>query len=161
MTTTEKKIEEYCTPALTELGYSIIRIKIFKAGKHTTLQLMIERADGNSVGLQDCEKVSREVSVLLDVLDPIKGHYSLEVSSAGIDRPLTKVSDYKRFVGKDIIVKTYASKAGYRLFKGVLEYADERLIRISLKKPLDTGEFQLELAYDEISDAQLDSCIKY
>lgn len=160
MITTEKKIEEFCTPALSELGYSIIRVKLFKAGRYTTLQVMIEHSDGSPVDLEDCEKASREVSVLLDVLDPMMGQYSLEISSGGLDRPLIKVSDYKRFVGNNIIVKTNVAKAGSRIFKGILESADEQLIRLTLKKPLCTGEIQLELAYDEISNAQLDSCIK-
>lgn len=160
MNITEKRIEEYCTPALAELGYSVIRTKLFKTGKHTTLQLMIEHTNGNSVNLEDCEKASREVSVLLDVLDPIRGTYSLEISSAGLDRPLIEVEDYKRFSGSNVFVKTHTAKYGCRTFRGVLEYADDLLIRLSLKKPLSTGDFQLELAYDEISDAQLDSCIK-
>lgn len=160
MTTVEQEIEKYCTPALSELGYSIVRTKLFKAGKHTTLQLMIEHADGCSVNLSDCEKVSREVSILLDVLDPIKGKYNLEVSSAGLDRPLTKISDYKRFIGNSIVVKTHVAKQGCRIFRGILEYADEKLIRLSINKPSSIGDFQLELAYDEIGDAQLNSCRK-
>ena len=159
MTTTEQKIEELLAPAVTELGYSIIRLKIFKIGKDTTLQIMIEHTNGAPVDLEDCEKVSREVSVLLDVSDPIKGQYNLEVSSAGLDRPLVKVSDYKRFIGKPVVIKTYVSKLGCKVFDGILDYADEDIVRLSLKNPLSSGNFSVELAYTEISNARLNDVL--
>ncbi len=155
MTTIEQKIEELLLPSLTEMGYSMVRVKLFKTGKNTTLQLMIEHSDGASINLDDCEKVSREVSVLLDVSDPIKGHYNLEVSSAGLDRPIVKLDDYKRFVGNPVIVKTYVSKFGCKVFEGSLDYADDHIIKLTLKKPLKTGDHTVELSYNEISSARL------
>lgn len=161
MSTIEQKIETHLSPALIELGYSIVRIKLFKFGQHTTLQIMIERTNGDSVDLDDCEKASKEISVLLEILDPIKGQYNLEVSSTGLDRPLVRASDYKRFVGKNIIVKTYISKNGRKIFKGVLNYADDSVIRLLVKNSLQSGDFNVELAYDEISGARLDSTLNF
>lgn len=158
MVAVEQKIEEYLTPALTEFGYSIVRVKLFRLGQHrTTLQVMMERVNGDSVDLDDCEKASREISVLLEVLDPIKGQYNLEVSSTGLDRPLVRIADYKRFIGREVIVKTYVSKDGHKVFKGVLDCADDNIIKLSLKNSSQSGDFRIELAYDEISGAKLDS----
>ena len=156
-----QKIEEYLTPALTELGYSIVRISILGSSRNKTLQLMIEKDTGESVNINDCEIVSKEASVLLDVLDPIREHYNLEVSSTGINRPLVKYKDYVRFCGNNVFIKTYISKYNKKIFRGILESVSEHTIKLKLKEALLNGDFFIELAYDEISSAELDNEINY
>jgi ribosome maturation factor RimP len=84
---------------LLDLGYELVRIMLFPGRRAATLQIMAERADRAAMTVDDCETITRAISPVLDVADPIKGHYSLEVSSPGIDRPLTRLHDFARFAG--------------------------------------------------------------
>lgn len=157
-----RSVEEYLKPSLNDLGYNIVRVAFFGQGKNKTLQIMLEKNDGTSVNIDDCEIASKEISVLLDVLDPIKGHYNLEVSSTGLDRPLVKKGDYIRFCGNTVLVKTYNSKYNQKVFKGILESADDTKIKIIPQCPLSNNEdISIELEYDEISSAHLDNPIKF
>ena len=104
------QIENKISPIVNGMGFEIVRVKFLGSGSKRTLQIMVERSDGNLVNIKDCEEVSRAVSVCLDVMDPISGHYNLEISSTGIDRPLVKPSDFIKFQGKSIVVKTYVMK---------------------------------------------------
>jgi ribosome maturation factor RimP len=144
MSTLIKKIEDYIEPVLKELGFCIV-LTTFAVGK---LQIMVERLDGTSVDISDCEKVSRHVSVLLNVLDPIREKYFLEVSSPGIDRPLIAVSDYRRFVGKHVVIKTYLLKNNKKTFKGILASVTENGIRLCPE--------MVEFGFDEIKQANID-----
>lgn len=161
MSSLVQRIEEYLKPSLKDLGYVIVRVALFGQGKNKTLQIMLEKNDGTSVNINDCEIASKEISVLLDVLDPINGYYNLEVSSTGLDRPLVKREDYIRFNGNQVIVKTYASKYNQRIFKGVLSFADDKQIKLKLQCPLSNGDISIELGYDEISSAHLDNPIDF
>ena len=161
MSSVIQRIEEYLKPSLKDLGYAIVRVALFGQGKNRTLQIMLEKNDGTSVNIDDCEKASKEISVLLDVLDPIKGHYNLEVSSTGIDRPLVKKEDYIRFCGNQVLVKTYTPKCNQKLFKGILESADDKKIKLTSECPFLNGDIFIELEYDEISSAHLDNPIKF
>ena len=90
-----KRIEALISPSLQEMGLSIVRTQL--SGKERLkLQIMIERSNGTSVNLGDCTKASRAISTLMDVEDPIRGSYTLEVSSPGIDRPLVHLKDFER-----------------------------------------------------------------
>ena len=159
MSSVIQKIEEAITPALTEMGYSIVKLSLYNSGKSKTLQLMIE--SDRPINIVDCEKVNKEVSVLLDVLDPIRNRYNLEVSSAGINRPLVKIADYIRFCGQAILAKTYVTKEKRKIFVGKLVQTDNNKITIELDEPLHNGEKQIELLYDEISSARLNQEIKF
>ena len=161
MSSVIQRIEKYLKPSLKNLGYAIVRVALFGQGKNRTLQIMLEKNDGTPVNIDDCEIASKEISVLLDVLDPIKGHYNLEVSSTGIDRPLVKKEDYVRFCGNQVLVKTYTSKCNQRLFKGILESADDKKIKLISECPFLNGDIFIELEYDEISSAHLDNPIKF
>lgn len=161
MSSLVQRIEEYLKPSLKELGYLIVRVALFGQGKNKTLQIMLEKNNGASVNIDDCEIASKEISVLLDVLDPINGYYNLEVSSTGIDRPLVKKEDYIRFLGNNVLLKTYASKYNQRVFKGILEFADDKVIKLNLQCPLSNGDISIELGYDEISSAHLNNPIDF
>ncbi len=150
-----EQIENYIEPIVNDLGFLTVRVAFIGASKTKTLQLMIERRDENAVTIENCETVSRAVSVALDSMDPIKGQYNLEVSSTGIDRPLVKPSDYKRFVGKHIVLKTHVLKNERKTFKGILDSATEHGIKLYsnvLEKNADIIEFE----YNEIKYAHID-----
>ena len=85
-------------PAIEGLGYDLVRVQM-QGGRQPVLQIMAERRDGKGMTVEDCAAISRDVSAILDVADPIVGAYSLEVSSPGIDRPLVREADYVRFAG--------------------------------------------------------------
>jgi ribosome maturation factor RimP len=105
-------------PVLAELGFRLVRVRL-SGLSGCTLQIMAERADG-SMNIDDCEAISRALSPVLDVADPVAEAYRLEVSSPGIDRPLVRRSDFERFAGHQIKIEMAVSTAGRRRFKGML-----------------------------------------
>ena len=94
----EMRIAALITPSIEAMGYELVRADL-RSGRRRILQIMVERADRIEMTVDDCASVSRAISALLDVEDPIRGTYNLEVSSPGIDRPLVRLSDYDRFSG--------------------------------------------------------------
>lgn len=146
------RLETLLEPVLADLGYGLVRVSY--AGKtRPILQLIIERLDGEGVAIEDCVKASRQVSAIMDVEDPIKSAYRLEVSSPGLDRPLVKPEHFKRFVGNEIKVEAHAPLEGRRRFQGVLQTADDNGIVVVW----DEGEEQVEasLLYAMIARAKL------
>lgn len=148
-----EKIADYIRPIITDLGYRIVRVTFIGASKTKALQVMIERLDEKPIVIEDCEAVSRAVSVALDVMDPIKSKYNLEVSSAGIDRPLIKPEDFERFVGKYVVIKTFVLKEEQKIFKGLLDSVTEHGIKLCLDVPSNAI---IEFDYNEIKYAHLD-----
>jgi len=100
------------------LGYELLGIEHLAQGRHSVLRLYIDSPDG--IGVEDCERVSHQVSGVLEVEDPIKGQYTLEVSSPGVDRPLFKPAHYERFVGEVVSVRLARPLGDRRRFKGRL-----------------------------------------
>jgi len=92
------RIAALIEPSLTAMGYDLVRVMI-DGKRQARVQIMAERSDGSGMGVEDCAQISRHVSALFEVEDPIEGSYTLEVSSPGIDRPLVKPADYARFAG--------------------------------------------------------------
>lgn len=156
MSVLTKRIEDHIRPIITDLGYRIVRVTFIGANKTKALQVMIERLDDKPVAVEDCESVSRAVSVAIDVMDPIKTRYNLEVSSAGIDRPIVNNEDFERFIGRPIVVKTFVLKDDKKVFKGLLVSAAEHGIRLELDTPLGGGGLVAEFEYAEIKYAHLD-----
>jgi len=105
-------------PVVTGLGYELVEIEYNPSARHGLLRLYIDHEDG--IQLDDCTDVSNQVSALLDVEDPIPGHYNLEVSSPGLDRPLRGVRDFERFCGEIVKLRTGMAIDGRRNFKGRL-----------------------------------------
>lgn len=103
--TLEQQIEQLITPAIEDMGFSLVRVKFTGSGRQT-LQIMAERKNTLGMGLEDCAEISRVVSAILDVEDVIKAEYDLEVSSPGIDRPLVKLQDFIKFKGYEIKLNT-------------------------------------------------------
>lgn len=142
-------LEDLVEPTLDGLGYRLVRVIV--SGRHQpTLQVMAERKDDQPMALEDCEAISRALSAKLDVEDPIASAYTLEVSSPGIDRPLLRPEDYRRFVGQMARVETKVPTAdGRRRFAGQIETADETGIRMAI----DAGT--VDIAYAEIAKGRL------
>ena len=124
-----RRIEDIVAPTVVGMGFELVRVAMSKGG---TLQLMIEPADGRPLDVEDCATVSRAVSAVLDVEDPIQQAYTLEVSSPGIDRPLTRPKDYARWAGHVARLETSLTVEGRRRFKGTLLGLDDGLVRLRL-----------------------------
>jgi ribosome maturation factor RimP len=113
------EIAHIVEPALEAMGYRLVRVMLSGA-QRPTLQLMAERRDDAPMSVEDCAEISRSVSALLDVADPIAGAYTLEVSSPGIDRPLVRPEDYERFAGFEARIDLSQPKDGRKRFRGRL-----------------------------------------
>ena len=110
-------VDGLITPLIEKMGYEVVRIMTIGV-QNPTLQIMIERKDNKPLVVDDCAAVSRAVSEVLDEKDPIEGEYSLEVSSPGIDRPLTKPEHFARFVGYEAKIETDDAVESRKRFKG-------------------------------------------
>ena len=111
------QVAQEISPALEAMGYDLVRVHL-SSGQSPVLQIMAERRDGAAMTVDDCARISRDVSALLDVSDPIPTAYTLEVSSPGIDRPLVREADYTRFAGFVARVETDSPVDGRRRFQG-------------------------------------------
>lgn len=155
------RIERLIEPALNDLGYTVVEILILGSGR-VRLDISIERLDLTPVTISDCVKANREISALLDVEDPIKAAYVLDVSSPGIDRPLVKKKDFQRFVGEKVKIKTHEFVQERKRFTGQLIEADETKIVVHLGADDMTpeGNQRIEILYDQIQRAKLDPDFK-
>ena len=126
----ERKIKEVLLPSLEAIGFSLVRIRIMGGGENRTLQLMIDRLDEQPISIEDCAFVSRNASALLDVEDPINGAYMLEVSSPGIDRPLTKERDFERYAGFEAKLELRDVQDGQRRFRGRLLGCENGVVKL-------------------------------
>lgn len=135
-------------PTIDGMGYNLVRVKQMAGQKtNTTLQIMIERGDGSAVNVDDCTKISRALSALLDVEDPFEEAYDLEVSSTGVPRPLTRLSDFKAYVGREIKSEIYPPVNNRKRFRGILSQANKDTLIIT------DGEDNFELAYSQLATA--------
>ncbi|MHB1302456.1 MAG: ribosome maturation factor RimP [Acidiphilium sp.] len=146
----EGRIAELIAPGLESIGYELVRVAIM--GRQTpTVQIMADRADQSQLSLDDCERISHLVSAVLDVEDPISSAWTLEISSAGIDRPLTRVKDWNRFAGHLARIELdVPTAAGRKRVTGTVLGADEKTARMKL----DSGE-TVELPHSDIRRAKL------
>jgi ribosome maturation factor RimP len=142
-----QKLNELLQPLVEDLGFEFIGLEYNPNPKHSILRIYIDHENG--VGIQDCETVSRETAALLDVKDPIRSHYNLEVSSPGLDRPLFTPAHYSEFTGYEVQINLYAPQDGRRKFSGPILSADESSVKIEQ----DGSEVTLE--YDNIAKAKL------
>ena len=142
------RIEQIIAPSVEALGYEIVRVLLL-GGQRPTLQIMAERTDGAPMTVEDCADISRSVSALLDVEDPIAGAYTLEVSSPGLDRPLTRLKDFERFAGFTAKLETRLAIDGRKRFKGMLKGVEgEDII-------LDAEGGPARVAFDNVLRAKL------
>ncbi len=146
-TMTEDEIRRLLEPTVEQMGYELVDLEARIGGRSGLLRLYIDREGG--VGLDDCERVSNQVSGLLDVEDPIPGEYSLEVSSPGLDRPLTRPAHFERFSGSEAKIVLRAPLDGRRRFRGWIEGLDGECVRLRVDGQL----FSLRIA--DIESARL------
>lgn len=150
-TVQERKIAALIEPAIAGLGYALVQVRIIGSQKLQTLQIMAEDPQTGRLDLNGCTAISRSISALLDVEDPIAGAYQLEVSSPGMDRPLVKREDFIKYTGQAISLETEApQESGQKKFKGVLRaFADDTL---SIES--EDGETAI-IALDDVVKAKL------
>lgn len=143
----DRRIAEIITPVIEDMGFEVVRVRLM-TGKESTLQIMVQRPDG-TIEVDQCAQVSTAVSALLDVEDPIVDVYTLEVSSPGIDRPLTRLKDFDQWKGFEAKIETEELIDGRRRFKGELAGIDGDEVLIDI----DEGTIGLKFAW--LSDAKL------
>ncbi len=153
-TAIDRRLAEITAPVIEGLGYELVRIRLMGGhGKvQKTLQIMADRPEGG-IGVEDCSKISTAVSAVLDVEDPIEDNYTLEVSSPGIDRPLTRLKDFDAWAGWEARIETSELIEGQRRFKGELKGVEDGEILIEIDQhgaPVIIG-----LQFDWLADAKL------
>lgn len=142
------RIRDIVSPTIEDMGYEIVRIQL--SGMQTpVLQVMAERTDGAPMTVDDCADISRAISALLDVEDPISSAYTLEVSSPGIDRPLTRPKDFDRFAGFEARIETRLPIDGRKRFRGLLRGVQDG------KVVVETPEGVFGLPLDDVQRAKL------
>lgn len=147
------EIAEIVEPVLQDLGFRLVRVKIQGGSTDRVVQVMAERPDG-SITIDDCEAISKNVSPVLDVADPVAGAYRLEISSPGIDRPLVRPSDFEDWAGHEAKIELKEPVGGRKRFKGLLEGFEDGEVRLKA----DLGEHGIQhlgLPVHLISDAKL------
>ena len=142
LTGLEARLAARITPTLEALGYELVRVAVM-GRERPTVQIMAERADGARFGIEDCEAISRQLGAVLDVEDPLPGAWTLEVSSPGIDRPLTRAKDWNRYAGHLARVEMAVAHEGRKRFAGIVLGADRDIARLRLD---DGGEVSLPRA---------------
>ncbi|MEC7203509.1 MAG: ribosome maturation factor RimP [Pseudomonadota bacterium] len=141
-------VEALIAPSLTDLGYEVVRVTMMGV-ELPTLQVMAERLDEDAMTVEDCASISRTVSAILDVEDPISGAFTLEVSSPGLDRPLVRQKDFERYSGLEAKVELRQALNGQRRYRGVLAGYADGIVTIV------TENGATDLPFDEIDKAKL------
>ena len=133
-------VADIVQPTIEALGFELWGLEHLQQGKHSVLRVFIDCE--NTVNLRDCETVSRQISALLDVEDPISGEYTLEVSSPGLERPLFKIDQFAKFVGDKVKIAMMSQLEGRRKFKGVIESVSANNINLDVEGKI----FKLDFA---------------
>ena len=150
-TAIDRRLAEIVGPAIEGLGFELVRIRLM-GGKTRTLQIMADRPDGG-IEVDDCALISTNVSAILDVEDPVEDNYILEVSSPGIDRPLTRLKDFAVWKGWEARIETTELIDGRRRFKGTLAGIEGDEVLIDLEEGTET--VTIGLRFEWLSDAKL------
>ena len=143
----DRRLAEIITPVIEDMGFELVRVRLM-SGKSTILQVMADRPDGG-IEVDECAKISQAIGAVLDVEDPILDEYALEVSSPGIDRPLTRLKDFDAFEGYEAKIETTELIDGRRRFKGELAGVEAGEVLINVE------EGTIGLQFDWLSDAKL------
>jgi ribosome maturation factor RimP len=146
------RIAAIAAPALVDLGFRLVRVKV-SGLDGCTVQIMVERPDG-MMAIEECETVSRAISPVLDVADPIDRAYRLEISSPGLDRPLVRRSDFERHIGQIVKIELAVALEGRRRCRGHLVGIDEFAASVRMGDGPDGGP-DVQLRFDDMADARL------
>jgi ribosome maturation factor RimP len=147
MASKQEQLQALIVPIVASLECELWGLEYLTQGRYTTLRLYIDAENG--VSLEDCEKVSRQVSSVMDVEDPIDGEYTLEVSSPGMDRPLYIAAHYARYIGEQVALRLRIARDGRRKFKGTIVAVEGADVRVAV----DDKEYLL--AIDAIDKANI------
>jgi ribosome maturation factor RimP len=145
----EARIAAIVAPSLEGMGYELVRVSVM-GRERPTVQIMADRADGAAMSIEDCEQISYQLGAVIDVADPMRSEWVLEVSSPGIDRPLTRVKDWNRFAGHQARIDLEVQQDGRKRLSGMVLGADQDHARIRLD---DGAEWAVPL--DNIRRAKL------
>jgi len=149
MTITKQKLDDVIEPAVAALGYEFVGHQLIQSGHSTILRVYVDAENG--ISIDAIEQASRQISAVLDVEEPIIGRYTLEVSSPGLDRPLFRIDDYRRFVGKTVKIRLHvANEHGQRNFVGSLASVADHKVTLTL----ESGD-QIVVNFDEIDKGNL------
>ncbi len=143
----DRRMAEIITPVIEDMGFELVRVRLM-SGKSTTLQVMADRPDGG-IEVDELALISQSISAVMDVEDPILDEYTLEVSSPGIDRPLTRLKDFEMFEGYEAKIETGELMDGRRRFKGELAGVEDDEVLINVE------EGTIGLKFDWLTDAKL------
>jgi ribosome maturation factor RimP len=143
-------LEERVEPTLEAMGFEVVRIALTGNEGRRTLQVMADRRDGSQISVDDCADISTALSAIFDVEDPVSGTYDLEVSSAGIDRPLTRLKDFTTYATFLVKLETKVPVSGRKRFRGRLEglNADGKVV-------MRIDDAEITIAFENISTAKL------
>lgn len=146
----EHKITTLAAPVIADLGFALVLVKILGEAGGTTVQILAENPETHNINIDECAKISRALSAVFDVEDPINGKYRLEVSSPGIDRPLTRLEDFKTYEGYEIKVESDTpAENGQKKFRGRLTGLDGETILMT------TEQGNAQIPYASITKAKL------
>jgi len=143
----KNELQDLFLPLISELGYELWGCEYLSQGRHSLLRIYIDKEGG--IGMGDCELVSKQVSALLDVEDPIQGNYSLEVSSPGIPRPLFCEQHYARYIGSPVQLKLYKAIAGNKKLSGIISRVGEQTVTLKV------GDSEQEVQFSQIVKAYM------
>ena len=142
------RIEAMISPTLEDMGFDVVRVR-FEGGKRPMLQIMAEPSDGAEMTVEHCADISRAVSAILDVEDPIPSAYELEVSSPGMDRPLVRLRDFETWAGNVVKIEMKMLLEGRKRFRGRLLGVSGELVNLEMD-----GQ-EVQLPFEDIADAKI------
>jgi ribosome maturation factor RimP len=140
-------------PAIEDLGFHLVRVRVTSTNG-CTVQIMAERTDG-TMGVDDCERVSKAISPILDLEDPVAQAYHLEISSPGIDRPLVRASDFDRWIGYDTRIEMATPVSGRKRFRGFIRGVENDVVTIELPDVKEGEESRVRLPLADLGEARL------
>jgi ribosome maturation factor RimP len=147
------RVASVVEPAISDVGYRLVRVKI-TGMNGCTVQIMAEKADG-TMGVDDCEAVSKAISPVLDVEDPMERQYHLEISSPGIDRPLVRAIDFARWIGHDARIEMAVAAHGRKRFRGDLIASDATTVTLRRSEAKETELTDCPLNIRDMAEARL------
>ena len=147
----DQNLLELLDPVAEAAGYAIVRLRLMGGAHVRRLQVMAERPSDGEMNVEDCARLSRAISEVLDAADPIAGEYTLEVSSPGVDRPLTRLSDFEAYQGYEARIELDRLAEGRKRFKGVLAGVDEGQVAFDIEGEAETAL----IPFDWIAEAKL------
>lgn len=140
-------------PVLEDIGFRLVRVKV-SSQNGTTVQIMAERPDG-TMNVEGCETVSRALSPVFDLEDPVPGAYHLEISSPGIDRPLVRAGDFERWAGHEVRIELAVPLDGRKRFRGIIRGIEGNTVRVELPDTKAGDEVMAQLSLADIGEARL------